>query len=239
MRLTKWAARLYPRWWRERYGDEFAVLIEDARPGFGGTVDVARGAMAMQIVTWPAKRIVALGTLFGLIGGLAIALREPTYEAAVVLASASPLDTNAVYATAVADAFTRSKLTSIVRKSDLYRVERTRMTLGDLMEKMRRDLVVVPRAQVTDGLHELEIRFRYSDGATARKTVATLGQLFIDQAHSNGFEIQQMEEEVPAKRIFPNAGAFVGAGFLSGFLITGLFALGLFVGRRQVSAKQE
>jgi len=54
MRLTKWAARLYPRWWRERYGEEFAALLEDARPGFFGVLDVARGAMTMQMTTWPA-----------------------------------------------------------------------------------------------------------------------------------------------------------------------------------------
>ena len=33
--LTKFASKLYPRWWHERYGDEFTALLEDARPGLG------------------------------------------------------------------------------------------------------------------------------------------------------------------------------------------------------------
>ncbi len=73
MRLTKWAARLYPRWWRERYGEEFAALLEDARPGFGGTLDVARGAMAMQMRTWSARGLVWRGAALGLVVGTVFA----------------------------------------------------------------------------------------------------------------------------------------------------------------------
>ena len=49
--LLDWVIRLYPRAWRERYGDEFAATLEEL-PGHGrdwGTLlDVSKGAIAMQ-----------------------------------------------------------------------------------------------------------------------------------------------------------------------------------------------
>jgi hypothetical protein len=74
MRLTKWAARLYPQWWRERYGDEFAALLEDARPGFLGVLDVARGAMAMRLSTSSARGLVWKGAALGLVVGAVFAM---------------------------------------------------------------------------------------------------------------------------------------------------------------------
>ncbi len=41
--------RLYPRAWRQRYGDELEALIEDAGPGWRVAVDVARGAAMMHL----------------------------------------------------------------------------------------------------------------------------------------------------------------------------------------------
>src|SRR5687768_13915943 len=64
-RLIEWAARLYPRAWRERYGEEFRALIEDVRPGWRELWDVLRGACGMQMRTWELPKF-ALG--FGLIG---------------------------------------------------------------------------------------------------------------------------------------------------------------------------
>jgi hypothetical protein len=35
---------LYPRWWRDRYGDEIAVILEARPPGFAARIDLLRGA---------------------------------------------------------------------------------------------------------------------------------------------------------------------------------------------------
>jgi hypothetical protein len=37
--------RLYPRRWRERYGDEFDLVLRAWRPGPGAALDVVRGAL--------------------------------------------------------------------------------------------------------------------------------------------------------------------------------------------------
>lgn len=36
---------LYPREWRERYGDELAVVLEDRPPGLGDSLDLLLGAL--------------------------------------------------------------------------------------------------------------------------------------------------------------------------------------------------
>src|SRR5690242_3070098 len=56
--LIRVAARLYPKAWRTRYGSEFAALLEDIKPGWGGFLDIVKGALAMQVLTWNFGRIV-------------------------------------------------------------------------------------------------------------------------------------------------------------------------------------
>ena len=46
--LPHLVSRLYPLWWRKRYGDEFNALLDEARPGIGGVLDILKGALAMQ-----------------------------------------------------------------------------------------------------------------------------------------------------------------------------------------------
>jgi hypothetical protein len=70
-RLTKLASKLYPRWWRDRYGEEFTALLEDARPGLAGTLDIFQGALAMQLSTFSAKRTLLVGAVAGLALGFA------------------------------------------------------------------------------------------------------------------------------------------------------------------------
>ena len=57
--LLRILARLYPAAWRKRYGDEFEALIEDARPGLGGALDILKGALAMQFTSWTPLRVLA------------------------------------------------------------------------------------------------------------------------------------------------------------------------------------
>jgi hypothetical protein len=47
--LIRWAARLYPRAWRERYGAEFDALLEDMSPSLGDVCDVVRDALRARV----------------------------------------------------------------------------------------------------------------------------------------------------------------------------------------------
>jgi len=46
--MRRWialAARLYPRSWRDRYGEEFDALLEDATADWQQFLNVAQGAL--------------------------------------------------------------------------------------------------------------------------------------------------------------------------------------------------
>jgi hypothetical protein len=50
-----WLLRLYPRRWRERYGDEFAALLEDVRPGPRATLDVLVSGLLAHLAQPPGE----------------------------------------------------------------------------------------------------------------------------------------------------------------------------------------
>ena len=47
--LLRAAARLYPRAWRDRYGEEFDALIDDLTPRWRHVFNIVVGALIMQI----------------------------------------------------------------------------------------------------------------------------------------------------------------------------------------------
>lgn len=69
--------RLYPRWWRERYGEEFTDLVVEmsvGRRGVGLVIDVARGALDAHLHRRPA----ALGR------GADTAVRRGLYDGLII-----------------------------------------------------------------------------------------------------------------------------------------------------------
>jgi hypothetical protein len=68
--LLRWAVRLYPAAWRERYGAEFDALLEDISPSFGDVCDVFGAALRARLTppSYPSLAAVA---------GSSMALRMP------------------------------------------------------------------------------------------------------------------------------------------------------------------
>jgi hypothetical protein len=58
--IIRWVARLYPRPWRDRYGEEFDALLDDAPAGASAAIDILLGAIRMQIRTWTTAVSLAL-----------------------------------------------------------------------------------------------------------------------------------------------------------------------------------
>ena len=50
--LIRLAAKIYPKSWRERYGEEFEALLEDAGVNVRIVFDVLAGAVLMQVQRW-------------------------------------------------------------------------------------------------------------------------------------------------------------------------------------------
>jgi hypothetical protein len=73
--LLRAAARLYPRAWRVRYGEEFDTLIDDLTPQWRHVFNIVAGALIMQISSTaliPVDMAVA-----GAIAGAAVSLAMP------------------------------------------------------------------------------------------------------------------------------------------------------------------
>ena len=49
-RLARWLVRLYPRDWRERYGEEFEALLQEGSGGFRALVNVLYAALRERVV---------------------------------------------------------------------------------------------------------------------------------------------------------------------------------------------
>lgn len=61
-RLMRRLARLYPRWWRARYGREFYTLLEDADLKWRDVIGLIVSAVEMKLKATPEPRIVSLAS---------------------------------------------------------------------------------------------------------------------------------------------------------------------------------
>src|SRR5215467_6116282 len=51
-RLAAWVVGLFPTAWRDRYGDELRLLIEQRTVTFGDVADVIRTALGERVRVW-------------------------------------------------------------------------------------------------------------------------------------------------------------------------------------------
>jgi hypothetical protein len=154
--------RLYPAWWRRRYGGELEALLEDS--GSQDVWDLLRGAMEMQMKTWSFGRIVTVCGIAGVVlaGLVAFLLMPYPYQSTATL-KITPLDVDAFVSITEA-AFTRNALTTIVLNHKLYRRERTRMQMEGVIDRMRRAIVVRPV-----GPNLAQVSFSYEDPVQAQR----------------------------------------------------------------------
>jgi hypothetical protein len=61
-RLARWFTRLYPRWWRARYGQEFNALLEDAPVTLPHVFGVVLSALELRMKPSIEPRIVDLAS---------------------------------------------------------------------------------------------------------------------------------------------------------------------------------
>jgi hypothetical protein len=79
--LLRATARLYPRAWRDRYGEEFDVLIDDVPPRWRDIPNVLMGALIMHL-SRPSLLTLAAGlTVVGALAGAVVSLTRPAMYA--------------------------------------------------------------------------------------------------------------------------------------------------------------
>jgi len=135
-RLVRWAGRLYPSEWRERYGAEFEALLEDANSGSGDLWDVLKGALLMRITRINFVSITAAFALAGVLCAGVWTLVSPArfvsttvMRAAIANAPSEPETSMRLLLQSEQEVLSRRSLSEFIQRTALYPEERTKLPL--------------------------------------------------------------------------------------------------------------
>lgn len=184
------AARLYPREWRARYGEEFDALVDDATADWRQLLNVSRTALAMQFARRVgALKVAAALSLAGALLAFAASYRVPRRYVSSATVRITPVTDRPAPADLLQreaeDRITRLKLELSGRGNilqilqqpdlDLYAAERQQLPLEDLAEQMNDDRSIQIEPQRVDSHGAtLRISFAYRDRAKAQAVVRML-----------------------------------------------------------------
>jgi len=85
--LQRFAVRIYPRAWRERYGEEFDALLKEIDPDWRDQLNVIGSAMKMRFMSSGLWKLVIAISLFGaLAAGVASLMIHDTCEIVTTMA---------------------------------------------------------------------------------------------------------------------------------------------------------
>jgi hypothetical protein len=209
-RVLQLLARLYPAWWRSRYGKELEALLEDAGTSPCDAWDLFRGAMEMQMKTWSFGRIVTVCGIAGVMLAGTVAFSMPyRYRSTAILKN--PATQPARLAEAAEAVLARQFLAGLVQERDLYANERQTRPLDDVLDVMRRAIEIKPVSP-----NAVAVRFAYRDPSTAQQVTQTLAGNFT------GFEV--LDPPSPPERMIERkryglAGLGLPAGLLFGTVL--------------------
>ncbi len=193
MALHRFLARLYPAWWRRRYAREFDALIEDARPGPAGALDILKGAALMQLTSSPPSRAFALCIVLGIVAALGASyLMDTKFEsqAVIQIGDASTIPENSQAAVDIINSMaqtilSRVSLTTIIRDFSLYQDQQQDKPIEDVIEDMRRDIRISPVTSFTSDRTQsptaFAVTFAYPDRLAAQRVTQQLVTRFIDE----------------------------------------------------------
>ena len=229
-RVLQLLVRLYPAWWRRRYGHELEALLEDS--GSHDVWDLFCAAMEMQIKTWSFGRIVTVCGIAGLLvaGTISFLFVPYPYRSTAVLKSRgdrSPEGWNAL----IGAAFTSQTLSDIIRQEHLYADAPTETAI----DRMRRGIRVRPTAP-----NLMQVSFGYEDPLRAQRVSQDLaGRIvtanLIPSANPNRQLIQLVAPPTQAERQIEGKvrTAFTALGLPVGLLLGAILA---FILRRRAPA---
>lgn len=230
--LLRCAAALYPSHWRARYGAELDALIEDAGGGWREFVDICKGAIKMQIVSAGVWRFAGACGLAGLLIAAVAAWRTPAeYQSIAVLRMApAPLEQRMEkLARAEQAILSRRSLAAVIQKYDLYRKQRERQPLEDIVENLRNRRIQI-RTLDTPQSQSPSLAFAIAfDGESPRQAQAVTSELtaqFVD-ALKDSAPLEVLDPaSLPQGAFAPNRPAWLAAGLVLG-IVSGLVLLGI------------
>jgi hypothetical protein len=228
-RMMRWAAGLYPAAWRARYGEELEVLLEDAAPRWTDLLDLLRGALTMQMKGVSYGKIAAGFTIAGALAAGAWSLAFPDrYVSSAVLRIGNPaagdipdiMEARRRLQALQQTVLARQSLADIIVQQGLYRRERAKDPLEDIIQNMRnRDL----RVQLLHGT-QFTVSFASDNPATAQATVrAVVGALAeanvsVDRQRPVTLEVLD-PASLPVAPSGPDRAMMIGRGLIAGLML--------------------
>jgi hypothetical protein len=170
--LLKATARLYPRWWRQRYGDGLDALIEDADPQWTDLFGIVGEVLAMQWRSgWKYALVIVAAVVVGAAVAAGLALEQPVEYVADAVVQPHVTDVAAAPSELLNQAWqettSRTNLSRLIRGLDLYPLERERLPLEDVIERMRNEDLKLDSYD----RQSARILFHYADRGKARAVV--------------------------------------------------------------------
>ena len=215
--LLKFAAKLYPAWWRRRYGSELTALLEDSKPRLRDVVDILKGAIEMHMSFGTRAGIAVACGLFGaMLTFGASFLMQPKYESTATLAARGEDLAQQFTRVPQVSIRSRSVLTGIIAARGLYKRERNSRTTADLINQMNRSILLIPSTR-----HVLKVSFTYEDAALAQQVTQDLAAGLMST--DSGLHLESLDPPSPPRRVSParaNMAIFgLGAGLLLGLVL--------------------
>ncbi len=252
--LVRWAARLYPAEWRERYAREFEALLEDVGPGAGDLWDIVREALYMQMVSWSFLKIVAGCTLAtALAAGIWSSMLPDRYVSTAVMRVTLP--SNQTGAGSEIDrklaalrrlqalqqtVLSRSSLSALITGQNLYVKERDKYPLEDVVLGMRdRDLRIRPVPSAGDWTFAVE--FANENPAAAQATVNAIVASLLERNlqvsirdGSSGANVEVLDPaSLPTRPVSPNRVKAIANGLGTGLVLGLVCGVAFLVVRRK------
>lgn len=211
--VVRFLIRLYPAWWRRRYGSELEALLEDS--GSQDVWDLFRGAMETQMKTWSFAKVVIVCGIAGTVLAGAVAFSMPyRYRSTAILRSVehrSPEDWDALNQAA----FTPQALSSILRQEHLY----ADAPEADGVDRLRRAIRLEPADQ-----NLVQISFAYNDPVQAQRVSQELVDRIVAANLGSSANPQRQAIQLvapadqPTKQIERKRYGLAGLGFPVGLL---------------------
>jgi uncharacterized protein involved in exopolysaccharide biosynthesis len=211
---------LYPKSWRNRYKNEFNALLDDVPPTWRTFFDVLRGALKMQMTNWNAWKFVAGFAIAGALGATAVALTMTNrYVSHAIVGTGGASEEQ--LATQVKQVVSRSNLTALINEEGLYKDERTRLPLEDVIQQMKqKDILIAHVKSMTGGPSAISISFAAADPALAQRATRYLTSQFLDAKVYTLLD----PANLPIHAASPKRPMITGAGLAAGLIAGLLFA---------------
>lgn len=163
--MKRWLLRLYPKWWRERYGAELGAWLDDAEARPGDSWDLLKGALTMRLSD--PLRTMAIALLgVGLCNAAIFAWHAITSPPVSYATLAGPVKPGDVFERAER-AFSRPALVRVIEKHGLWSKN---LPMEDTVEHVRR------HARLGLSREGFQMGYADPDPARAQAVAAELAQ---------------------------------------------------------------